>query len=138
MASKLYCELSKICSASLMRRHNQKTSLAKYSIEFNDLTVQTRPHQIPFLRLLDRPYTLLYMSRSVGRLSSPSPHKTMNRKKLSEQNIPQCFVLYHSTLTRASFYYISSSSQSLTQKKSQKSFNYFYSTFQTLRLINAS
>ena len=40
MASELYCELSKTCSASLMRRHNQKS----YSpIEFNDLAVQTRP-----------------------------------------------------------------------------------------------
>ena len=51
-----------------------KTSLAKYSIEFNDLAVQTRSHRIPYLsripylRLLDRPYTFLYVSRSVGRL----------------------------------------------------------------------
>ena len=45
-----------------------KTSLTKYSIEFNDLTVQMRPHRIAYLRLLGRPYTLLYVSRSVGRL----------------------------------------------------------------------
>ena len=45
-----------------------KTSLAKYSIEFNDLAVQTRPHRIAYLRLLGRPYTLLYVRRSVGRL----------------------------------------------------------------------
>ena len=45
-----------------------KTSIAKYSIEFNDLAVQTRSHRIPYLRLLDRPYTLLYVSRSMGRL----------------------------------------------------------------------
>ena len=47
-----------------------ETSLAKYSIEFNDLAVQMQPHQIPFSRLLGRPYTLLYVSRSVGRLRS--------------------------------------------------------------------
>ena len=45
-----------------------KTSLAKYSIEFNDLAVQMRPHRIAYLRLLGRPYTLLYVRRSVGRL----------------------------------------------------------------------
>ena len=46
-----------------------KTSLAKYAIEFNDLAVQMRPHRIAFLRLLGTPYTLLYVSRSVGRLA---------------------------------------------------------------------
>ena len=45
-----------------------KTSLAKYSIEFNDLAVQTRPHRIAYLRLLGNPYTLLYVRRSVDRL----------------------------------------------------------------------
>ena len=45
-----------------------KNSLAKYSTEFNDLAVQSHPHRIPYLRLLGRPYTLLYVSRSVGRL----------------------------------------------------------------------
>ena len=45
-----------------------KNSLAKYSIEFNDLAVQMRPHRIAYLRLLGRPYTLLYVRRSVGRL----------------------------------------------------------------------
>ena len=45
-----------------------KTSLAKYSIEFNNLVIQTRPHRIQYLRLLGRPYTLLYVSRYVGRL----------------------------------------------------------------------
>ena len=45
-----------------------KTSLANYSIEFNDLAVQMRPHRIAFLGLLGRPYTLLYVRRSVGRL----------------------------------------------------------------------
>ena len=35
--------------------------LANYSLEFNDFAVQTRPHQIPFLRLLGRHYTLLYV-----------------------------------------------------------------------------
>ena len=48
-----------------------KTSLAKYSIEFNDLVVQARSHRLPYLRLLGRPYTLLYVSRSVGRLAPP-------------------------------------------------------------------
>jgi len=42
-----------------------KTSLTKYSIELNDFVVQTRPHRIPYLRLLGRPYTLLYARRSV-------------------------------------------------------------------------
>ena len=45
-----------------------KTSLAKYSIEFNDLAIQMRPHRIAYLRLLGNPYTLLYVRRSVGRL----------------------------------------------------------------------
>ena len=45
-----------------------KTSLAKYSIYFNDLAVQMRPHRIAYLRQLDRPYTLLYVRKSVGRL----------------------------------------------------------------------
>ena len=46
-----------------------KTSLAKYSMEFNDLSVQIRLHRITYLRLLGRPYTLLYVSRSMGRLT---------------------------------------------------------------------
>ena len=41
-----------------------KTSHAKFSVEFNDFAVQTRP----VLRLLDRAYTLLYVKRSLGRL----------------------------------------------------------------------
>ena len=41
-----------------------KTSLTKYSIEFNDFAVQRRPHRIPYLRLLGRPYTLLYVGLS--------------------------------------------------------------------------
>ena len=45
-----------------------KTPLANYSIEFNDLAVQMRPHRIAYLGLLGRPYTLLYVRRSVGRL----------------------------------------------------------------------
>ena len=47
-----------------------KTLLAKNSIEFNDLAVQMRPHRIAYLRLLGRPYTLLYGRRSVGRLEN--------------------------------------------------------------------
>ena len=47
-----------------------KTPLAKYSIEFDDLDVQTRPHRIAYLRLLGKPYTSLYMRRSVGRLGN--------------------------------------------------------------------
>ena len=50
-----------------------KTSLAKYSIEFNNLAVRKRPHRIGYLmRLLGRPYTLLYVRRSVGRLRIPT------------------------------------------------------------------
>ena len=47
-----------------------KTSLAKYSIELNDLAVQMRPHRIAYLRLLGRPYTLLYVKRSLGETGS--------------------------------------------------------------------
>ena len=39
-----------------------KTSLAKYSIEFNDLAIQMRPHRIAYLRQLGRPYTSSYTS----------------------------------------------------------------------------
>ena len=60
-----------------------KTSLAKYSIELNDLAVQMRPHRIAYLRLLGRPYTLLYMRRSVGRLTSPRFRKSDLRKVFS-------------------------------------------------------
>ena len=45
-----------------------KTSLAKYSVEFNDLAVKICLHRIAHLRLLGRPYTLLYVRRFVGRL----------------------------------------------------------------------
>ena len=45
-----------------------KISLAKNLVEFNDIAVQMRPHRIAYLRLLGRPYTLLYVRRSVGRL----------------------------------------------------------------------
>ena len=38
-----------------------KTSLAKYLIEFNDLAVQMRSHRIAYLRMLGKPYTLLYV-----------------------------------------------------------------------------
>ena len=55
-----------------------KTSLTKYSIEFNDLAVQTRPHRIAYLRLLDRPYTLLYVKRSVGRLVITNINQSIN------------------------------------------------------------
>ena len=43
-----------------------KTSLAKYSIEFNDLAIQMRPHRITYLRLLCLPYTLLYARKVCG------------------------------------------------------------------------
>ena len=58
-----------------------KTSLAKYSIEFNYLAVQMRPHQIAYLRLLDRPYTLLYARRSVGRLMILSNHRRRTERR---------------------------------------------------------
>ena len=44
----------------------QLKTLAKYSIEFNDLAVQMRPHRIAYLRLLGRPFTLLYMRTVCG------------------------------------------------------------------------
>ena len=66
MASKLYCK------ENMFDKFNEatqlKTSLVKYSIEFNDIAVQMRPHRIAYLRLLGRPYTLLYVRRSLGRL----------------------------------------------------------------------
>ena len=49
-----------------------KTSLARFSIEFNYFAVKMRPHRIAHLRLLGRPYTLLYVRRSVGRLNNLS------------------------------------------------------------------
>ena len=79
MASKLYCELRKICSASFGEATQLKTSLAKYSIEFDDLAVQMRLHRIAHLRLLGRPYTLLYVRRSLGRLVHIDP-STSNRE----------------------------------------------------------
>ena len=42
-----------------------KTSLAKYSIEFNDLAVPTRPHRMPFLR---QTVHITVCGRSVGKL----------------------------------------------------------------------
>ena len=45
-----------------------KTSLSKYSIECNDFAVQILPHRIPYLKLLARPYTILYVKRSVVKL----------------------------------------------------------------------
>ena len=48
-----------------------KTSLARYSIEFNYLAVKMHPHRIAYLRLLGKPYTLLYVRRSVSRLNCP-------------------------------------------------------------------
>ena len=66
MASKLYCK------ENMFDKFNEatqlKTSLVKYSLEFNDIAVQMRPHRIAYLRLLGRPYTLLYVRRSLGRL----------------------------------------------------------------------
>ena len=42
-----------------------KTSLAKYSIEFNDLAVQMRPHKIAYLRLLGR-VILPYLNNNIN------------------------------------------------------------------------
>ena len=53
MASKLYCEFNEATQL--------KTSLVKNSIKFNDIAVQMRPYRIAYLRLLGRPYTLLYV-----------------------------------------------------------------------------
>ena len=55
-----------------------KISIAKYSIESNDLAVQMRPNRIAYLRLLGRPYILLYVRRSVGRLLLVSLHRTIH------------------------------------------------------------
>ena len=52
--------LSRLCLASLMRRANQEPHSPKYSVELNDFDIQTHLHH---LRLLDRPYTLLYVGR---------------------------------------------------------------------------
>ena len=41
----------------------------KTSLELNDFAVQMRPHRIPYLTLLGRPYTHFCMcKKSVGRL----------------------------------------------------------------------
>ena len=63
-------QVKKIMFGDFNEATQLKTSLAKNSIEFNDLAVQMRPHRIAYLRLLGRPYTLLYVRRSVGRLAS--------------------------------------------------------------------
>ena len=60
-----------------------KTSLAKYSMEFNYLAVQMRPHQIVYSRLLGRPYTLLYVRWSVGRLGPRQLLKLICYSKLN-------------------------------------------------------
>ena len=65
-----------------------KTSLANYSIEFNDLAVQMCPHRIAYLRLLGRPYTLLYVRRSVGRLG----HYKILKAEIQESKGGKCFV----------------------------------------------
>lgn len=44
-----------------------KISLAKYFVEFND-PLKTRLRQRTYLRLLGKPYTLLYEKKSIGRL----------------------------------------------------------------------
>ena len=62
MVSKLYCEFENMF-AEFDEAEQLKTSLAKYSIEFNDLVVQMRPHRIAYLTLLGRPYT----SASLGK-----------------------------------------------------------------------
>ena len=74
-----------------------KTSLAKYSIEFNDLAVQMRPHhRIAYLRLLGRPYTLLYVRRSVGRYLSTIMDITVWQKvKNTEKNPPPLSMLIY-------------------------------------------
>ena len=59
-----------------------KTSLAKNSIKFNDLAVQMRPHRIAYMRLLGRPYTLLYVRRSVGRLRYTRRNESDERASL--------------------------------------------------------
>ena len=43
-----------------------KTSFAKYSVEFNDFVWKTAPHRRPYVRLLGRFYTLIYMKRLAG------------------------------------------------------------------------
>ena len=63
MASKLYSELSKMCSASLTKQVKIKSRThQKFDrvLEF----YQTRPHQIPYLRMLGRPYRILYVRRT--------------------------------------------------------------------------
>ena len=64
-----------------------KTSLANYSIEFNDLAVQMCPHRIAYLRLLGRPYTLLYVRRSVGRLGHYKILKAEIQESTREGNV---------------------------------------------------
>ena len=65
-----------------------KISLAKNLVEFNDLAVQMRPHRIAYLRLLGRPYTLLYVRRSVGRLVLSLIR--ISKRSLSYNNIKKC------------------------------------------------
>ena len=72
-----------------------KTSLAKYSVEFNDLAVQMRPHRIVYLSLLGRPYTLLYVRRSVSRLIALWPHPKLAMRYW--RSFINWKILYHCT-----------------------------------------
>ena len=65
MASELQGELRKIYSATLTGE--PKSSLTKYSVEFNDFSKPQRPHRRLYFRLIIvRPYTLLCVKRSAG------------------------------------------------------------------------
>ena len=57
-----------------------KTLITKYTVELKYLAVELRPHEMSILRLLGRPYTLLYVSRSVCRL-----YKTLDSEEREEQ-----------------------------------------------------
>lgn len=69
MASKLYSEfIRKIMFGEFNETDKRKTSLAKYPAKFNDFAGPQRPNGRPLLRLLGRPYKLLYVERFASRL----------------------------------------------------------------------
>ena len=47
-----------------------KTSFAKYSVKFNDLAVQMRPHRIAYLRLLSRPLHITVYEKVCGQTNN--------------------------------------------------------------------
>ena len=70
MACGIYRELAQKTLGEFNEAGKPKT-LAKYFVKFNDFAEPQRPHRRAYLRLLGRPYTLLYVKKSVGKTQNP-------------------------------------------------------------------